>query len=265
MVSQRVLVIYSLLIGMMGGVLYSAFESVHSGAHGGRRIRSRSLLDDDEHRFPTLVKSEVSTGEPDGTSIELQEANEKAEEAARNLQAQPRVCGSPAIDGYAHVVPECLLNSPTAKAWRELHPQGGPSGSTLACNMERAVSMDGLAVGWGLTNKKTSPEACCQACREHVPGPQVGGPFQNLPCNIWVYCPDPVCFEADAHHHTQGDCWLKFSEAPHVPEINARGDFDEAFRQRHPEAPQRTPWISGVLVPAGLTLTNGTWGPRASW
>lgn len=86
-----------------------------------------------------------------------------------------------------------------------------------------------------------------------------------LPCNVWVYCPEEVCFEADAHHHTKGDCWLKFSEAPQSPEINARGEFPQDFLNRHPEAPKKTPWISGILVPPGQVLTNGTWGPRYSW
>ena len=102
-------------------------------------------------------------------------------------------------------------------------------------------------------------------CRDHVPGPHVGGPFEKLPCNAWVYCPDELCFEADIHTHTKGDCWLKFTEAPQLAEINARGNFSMEFRARHPTAPLRTQWISGVLLPPGQILTNGTWGPRASW
>jgi hypothetical protein len=31
---------------------------------------------------------------------------------------QTRVCGSPAVDGYAHVKPECLEASPTNKWWQ---------------------------------------------------------------------------------------------------------------------------------------------------
>ena len=29
-----------------------------------------------------------------------------------------RVCGSPAVDGYAHVKPDCLEASPTNKWWQ---------------------------------------------------------------------------------------------------------------------------------------------------
>ncbi len=27
------------------------------------------------------------------------------------------------------------------------------------------------------------------------------------------------CFEPDAHHHTKGNCWLKFTEGPAAPEV----------------------------------------------
>lgn len=176
-----------------------------------------------------------------------------------------RVCGSPAVDGYAHVDAKCLLASPTAVAWRALHPHGGKSGEGLDCHTEENVSLDGLAVGWGIGNKKDSAEQCCQACRDHVPGPHVGGPFQDLPCNAWVFCPSDECFEADAHRHMRGDCWLKFTEAPQSPEVNARGAFPPEFRSRHSAAPAACPWTSGVLVPPGQAWTNGTWGPRAAW
>lgn len=29
------------------------------------------------------------------------------------------------------------------------------------------------------------------------------GPFKKLPCNAFAFCPDDVCFEPDAHHHTK--------------------------------------------------------------
>ena len=48
------------------------------------------------------------------------------------------------------------------------------------------------------------------------------GPFEKLPCNAFAYCPDEVCFEPDAHHHTKGDCWLKFTEGPAAPEVRRR-------------------------------------------
>lgn len=45
------------------------------------------------------------------------------------------------------------------------------------------------------------------------------GPFKAVPCNAFAFCPDEVCFEPDAHHHTKGDCWLKFTEGPAWPEV----------------------------------------------
>ena len=109
----------------------------------------------------------------------------------------------------------------------------------------------------------TAPTPC--RCRDHVPGPHIGGPFGLLPCNAWVFCAADECFEADAHKHSRGDCWLKFTEVPQSPEVNARGAFSAEFRRRHPEAPDTCQWVSGVLLPPGQVLTNGTWGSRASW
>ncbi|CAI5503596.1 unnamed protein product [Closterium sp. Naga37s-1] len=176
-----------------------------------------------------------------------------------------RVCGSPAVDGYAHVNATCLEASPTNRMWWSMHPQGGRSGEGLDCHMEREMSLDGLAVRWGIGHKTTTPEQCCQACRDHEPDPQVGDPFARLPCNVWVFCSAPSCFEPDAHTHTFGDCWLKFSEAPQSPEVNARGEYPRELRARHAEAPERCQWVAGVLLPPGQTLTNGTWSPRHEW
>ncbi|CAI5963760.1 unnamed protein product [Closterium sp. NIES-64] len=214
-----------------------------------------------------------------------------------------RVCGSPAVDGYAHVNATCLEASPTNRMWWSMHPQGGRSGEGLDCHMEREVSLDGLAVRWGIGHKTTTPEQCCQACRtyttpgralppllttagsfafflfhhpspvlfpplpprDHRPDPQVADPFAHLPCNVWVFCCAPTCFEPDAHTHTFGDCWLKFSEAPQSPEVNARGEYPRELRARHAEAPERCQWVAGVLLPPGQTLTNGTWSPRHEW
>mmetsp|Transcript_1104 Transcript_1104/g.3307 ORF Transcript_1104/g.3307 Transcript_1104/m.3307 type:complete len:89 (+) Transcript_1104:177-443(+) len=72
-------------------------------------------------------------------------------------------------------------------------------------HMEEEADYDGLAVGWGINNKKQSALECAEACRNHRPGPHVGGPFQNLPCNAFVWCPVKfeVCFEPDAHKRRQ--------------------------------------------------------------
>ncbi|KAL6759794.1 hypothetical protein V8C86DRAFT_1786622 [Haematococcus lacustris] len=128
-----------------------------------------------------------------------------------------RVCGSPAVDGYSHVVPKCLEDSPTAKWWNEYYASGGKQ-SDLVAHIELASDYDGLAVVWGIKNTKATVEECAEHCKRHMPN-TVQGPFSKLPCNAFAFCPDDVCFEPDAHHHTKGDCWLKFTEGPVAPEV----------------------------------------------
>jgi len=178
-----------------------------------------------------------------------------------------RVCGSPAVDGYSHVDPACLESSPTALWWKTWLERSRGDMQQLQVHFEYEADYDGLAVGWGINNKKASAQECAEACRNHQPGPHVGGPFQNLPCNAFVWCPTQhdVCFEPDAHKHTGGDCWLKFTEAPAQPEVNYRGKISEAFKKRHPLAPERVQWVTGVLLPPGTSLGNGTYGPRFYW
>lgn len=95
-----------------------------------------------------------------------------------DFSAIERECGSPAVDGYAHVNATCLETSSTSRLWqrlvdtRELRPE------ELDCNVEENVSIDGLAVAWGPFHKKNSWEECCEACKKHVPGPQHNGPFK---------------------------------------------------------------------------------------
>ncbi len=74
-----------------------------------------------------------------------------------------------------------------------------------------------------------------------------------------------MCFEPDAHNHTRGDCWLKFSEVPQSPEVNMRANYSEEFRRRHPSAPEQVGWTAGAVLPRGIALENGTWSPRAAW
>ncbi|KAG1671874.1 hypothetical protein FOA52_003441 [Chlamydomonas sp. UWO 241] len=174
-----------------------------------------------------------------------------------------RVCGSPAIDGYSHVVPKCLEDSPTAKWWAAYYKAGGRQ-RDLVVHIEKNAEFDGLAVAWGLGNKKATAEECAAQCLAHMPG-QIDGPFKNLPCNAFSWCPDDVCFAPDAHHHTKGDCWIKFTEGPAWPEINMRGVLPPEFKTRHPEAPDKAQWWGGVLLPQGVLPTNGTFGPRWKW
>ncbi|KAG2455183.1 hypothetical protein HYH02_000999 [Chlamydomonas schloesseri] len=188
-------------------------------------------------------------------------ADEKLANTTSAMMA--RVCGSPAIDGYSHVVPKCLEDSPTAKWWEDYYAAGGKQ-SDLVVHIEKASDYDGLAVYWGINNKKATVEECAEHCKNHMPN-VVDGPFKKLPCNAFAFCPDEVCFEPDAHHHTKGDCWLKFTEGPANPEVNMRGDLPQSYRSRHPTAPNRVQWQSGVLLPPGVKLTNGTWGPRWTW
>ncbi|CAI5524065.1 unnamed protein product [Closterium sp. Naga37s-1] len=182
-----------------------------------------------------------------------------------------RVCGSPAVDGYAHVNATCLEASPTNRMWWSMHPQGGRSGEGLDCHMEREVSLDGLAVRWGIGHKTTTPEQCCQACRDHRPDPQVADPFAHLPCNVWVFCCAPTCFEPDAHTHTFGDCWLKFSEAPQSPEVNARGEYPRellmaallhAIWVRYLDSLKHRPVLTKALTSASLAAVSDLMAQR---
>ncbi|GAX79750.1 hypothetical protein CEUSTIGMA_g7191.t1 [Chlamydomonas eustigma] len=183
------------------------------------------------------------------------------EEATKMLSA--RVCGSPAVDGYTHVVPKCLEDSPTAQWWKSYFAKGGKQKDLIA-HIEKAADFDGLAVAWGIGNTKVSAEECAAACLAHMPG-VIQGPFVNLPCNAFAFCPDDICFEPDAHTHHKGDCWLKFTEGPANPELNMRGTLPPEYRARHPKAPNVTQWWGGVLLPRGVLPTNGTYGPRWKW
>ncbi|MEW5303235.1 MAG: hypothetical protein WDW38_001555 [Sanguina aurantia] len=174
-----------------------------------------------------------------------------------------RVCGSPAVDGYAHVLPKCLEQSPTAQWWSAYYKGGGKQ-QDLVVHIEKRSDYDGLAVFWGIKNTKNSSAECGAQCLAHQPG-IIKGPYENLPCNAFAFCPEDVCFEPDAHTHTKGDCWLKFTEGPVMPEVNMRGDLPDSFRSRHAKAPKTVQWESGVLLPPGVPLRNGTWGPRWLW
>lgn len=80
------------------------------------------------------------------------------------LPPLPVGCGS-----YSHVVPKCLEESPTAKWWAAYYKAGGKQ-SELVVHIEKGADYDGLAVAWGLGNKKGSAEECALQCLQHMPG-----------------------------------------------------------------------------------------------
>ena len=44
-----------------------------------------------------------------------------------------------------------------------------------------------------------------------------------------------------------------------------RGELPDDYRARHAAAPKVVQWWGGVLLPAGVVPTNGTFGPRWKW
>ena len=180
-----------------------------------------------------------------------------------------RACGSPAIDGYSHVDTDCLDRSPTAAAYVAHLASGADARAHLVRAPEQRADYDGLGVRWGIGNKKATWQECEAACAAHEPTPMSAprrGPFSRLPCNVWTFCSRDVCFEPDAHKHSRGDCWLKFSENPEAVEVNMREPMLASFMRRHKrEMADGVPWVSGALLLPGVARTNGTWGPRAFW
>ena len=205
-----------------------------------------------------------------GTAADGRAARDSATSTTRTVRV--RECGSPAIDGYAKVNLTCMAESATAREW----DGSKEARARLEARVEPHASYDGIAVRWGINHTVKTAEECAERCREHEIRPNGRG-AEVLPCNVFVYCPLNVdadrCFEADAHEHFPGDCWLKFSETPENVEVNQRGANDapgfvrdgKTFAQRHPNAPNLTHWTSGVLLPPDVENTPGTLGPRAQW
>ena len=190
-----------------------------------------------------------------------------------NVRRRERECGSPAVDGYAHVNLTCLAMSTTAREFAHASASGREK---LRAHIEEHASYDGVAVRWGIHHTTETAEECGERCKEHVVKPDGIG-AEVLPCNVFVWCPKDVgeggCFEPDAHQHFAGDCWLKFSETPENVEVNQRGANDapgfvnkdgKTFAERHANAPKLVHWSSGVLLPESMTASS-TLGPRATW
>lgn len=54
----------------------------------------------------------------------------------------------------------------------------------LIVHIERGADYDGIAVAWGMGNKKASLEECALACKRHVP-PGVGACALSWACPCW--------------------------------------------------------------------------------
>lgn len=72
------------------------------------------------------------------------------------------------------------------------------------------------------------------------------------------FYPNPAC-----------SLWMNIAVAKVVPpaglQVNMRGKVDATVRARHAKAPETVQWHSGVLLPKGLSMSNGTWSPRHVW
>lgn len=110
------------------------------------------------------------------------------------------------------------------------------------CNTELHTDYGGAAVRWGLTHHKDSAYDCCMACLDQAKHAKEG----EKKCNIWVYCPSETgCYSPDIYQHSNGECWLKYSE---VPRLNFKDTYSESYRETHPKAPLVVPWVSGVVT-----------------
>jgi hypothetical protein len=72
------------------------------------------------------------------------------------------------------VVPKCLEDSPTNKWFADYYAKGGKQGDLVA-HIEPASDYDGLAVVWGINNKKKTAEECADHCKRHMPNQVPGG------------------------------------------------------------------------------------------
>jgi hypothetical protein len=111
-----------------------------------------------------------------------------------------------------------------------------------SCGAEVNLDLDGFAVSWGLDFKTKTAAECCEACRAHKRRDD------GKQCNSWVWCPEEKCWSPDIWDHKYQECWLKVQDDPRRPTINHKGAFPAAFRQEHKTAPEKTPWMAGVLV-----------------
>ena len=142
-----------------------------------------------------------------------------------------------------------IANNPAALAARKVH-------------FMPHADVDGFAIVWGSGNLKDSVEECAEACRNLPPTPFAG---VKLPCNAFSYCPNDKCFTPAAGEYTKGQCWLKWQEGPHAPQLNMQGDYTAEYLRRHPNAPRSVDWHAGVVVPEGTTVEEPRKSARADW
>ncbi|KAK3264525.1 hypothetical protein CYMTET_26742 [Cymbomonas tetramitiformis] len=127
------------------------------------------------------------------------------------------------------------------------------------CHGEAHAGYEGHAFTWGMSFKTASAAECCAACKAHQkicgdqddPSPvsktffhassMAGstncgggtGPPAYQSCNVFIFCPEPLCWANDVHNHTFGECWLKFQDDPARPKSPSRGRYPPHVRNEH--------------------------------
>lgn len=104
-----------------------------------------------------------------------------------------------------------------------------------SCHARDNWDLDGPALTWGLTHLTKTAQTCCDECKA----------TQN--CNSWVWCPSIKCWSPDIWDHSLHECWLKVQDDPRSPKVNHEGAYSPEFRAQHPTAPEKTPWMAGVV------------------
>mmetsp|Transcript_34100 Transcript_34100/g.47262 ORF Transcript_34100/g.47262 Transcript_34100/m.47262 type:complete len:194 (+) Transcript_34100:196-777(+) len=166
----------------------------------------------------------------------------------------------------------------------------GDSGSTQLgpayeanqqCHAHVHSGYDGHAFTWGMSFRTETAGECCAACEAHqsscspsvqkfqsplMEKPQSCGNGAGVPesfvCNVWVFCPLPMCWAQDIWNHTFGECWLKNQQDPAHPIAPNSGAYPAKLRAEHTTAPEKVEWISGVIVPEGTEVlpNDPHWG-----
>ena len=104
-----------------------------------------------------------------------------------------------------------------------------------SCNARLNWDLDGPALTWGLTHLTKTAQQCCDECK------------RVAKCNSWTWCPENKCWSPDIWDHRLHECWLKIQDDPRNPKVNHEGAFSHEFRSEHTTAPEKTPWMSGII------------------